>query len=228
MIAQPDASSEVMQKSLSYTLATLEAAADIDIDSSPEDRAFFNNEKNSLLSSFEQLETADHNYNRFQIRESMRLQARVIVGDNTLDRGVRAAKVRLKLETRSVAADDVFGTNITDIVEAPIRNEPGLVQQALDKMDLLPDFPNKAPIKADLASRVELQNQALRERDEGELTRIRLKNILLNTIMNCSETLYKLEKRLLERFPRNRNYVRQFFLDTTPGKRAKVSAPPQV
>jgi hypothetical protein len=230
MIAQPDASAETMLRALAYTLAALEAAADLDADTSAEDRVYFADEKTRLLGSFEQLEAADHNYTRHQVKEMARLQARVILGDNSLDRGVRAAKIRLKVETlssRSGNDEEVFGTNLSDIVEAPLRNEPGLVQQALVKLDLLPDFPTKAEIKADLASRVERQIQVLKERDEGEYTRIVLKNLLLNTIMNCSETLYKLEKRLLERFPRDRGFVRQFFMDTASPKRAKMADQPQ-
>ncbi len=52
-----------------------------------------------------------------------------------------------------------------------------------------------------------------------------LNSLLVNSIAESSEALYKLEKRLLERFPRDRAYVKEFFLDIASPRRAKDPIP---
>ena len=44
--------------------------------------------------------------------------------------------------------------------------------------------------------------------------------------MRASDALYRMEKRLLERFPRDKVYVRAFFLDVAPARKKRAEELP--
>jgi hypothetical protein len=228
MLAPATATSETMRRAVAYTIAALDAATDLDIDRTNEDRAFFANEKANLEPLFQALNNNAQAIDLHSIKEGVRLQARAVLGDAVLDRGVSQAKQQMKLSlqtSKPEAADIVFGASIADLIRAEMRSEPLLVRQALERLEQAPDFPNKSAMKGDLAKRVEQQMTVLTGRDDGEVTRARLDSLLVKSIADCSEALYKLEKRLLERFPRDRAYVKEFFLDVAPPRRAKDPIP---
>ena len=85
----------------------------------------------------------------------------------------------------------------------------------------VPDFDGKAEVKKDLEDRATRQLKIITERDEGELIRGSLASALARTIADCSEALYRLEKRMLDRFPREREYVKSFFLDAASKQKLK-------
>ncbi len=226
MITPPDATADAMLKSLTYTLAALDAAADLDLDRNDADRGFFADEKANLEIAYEKLNGAKQALSEHILKESVRLQARVMVGDAVLDRGVRTAKARMKLELRNAkadAADFVFGSNIVDLVDAELRKEPALVLQAVARFEHVPDFPGKDEMARDLTARAEQQEQSLDARDQGEMIRSKLASTQVRAIADASDALYRLEKRLLERFTRERDYVRDFFLDAAPARKPKAA-----
>ncbi len=231
MIASRDATAETMLRALAHTLGALDAALTLDVDRTDEDRAFFSAEKAALQPLFDDAFAADQALTRHLLLQAEALQARVELGDAVLDRGVRTAKMRMKLELKSTSmpagADEVFPSDISEIVDAERRLEPGLVLKVLTRFPSVPDFPGKDAMKADLEGRANRQNQNFTDRDAGEVTEAALDNALSQAVVRGADALYRLEKRLLERFPREKVYVRAFFLDVAPArKKAKADIAP--
>jgi hypothetical protein len=229
MIASRESTSETMLRAVSHSLGALEAAADLDVDRTAEDRAFFNAEKATLQTSFDEVFAADLSLTRHLLLTTQRLQARVLLGDAVLDRGVRAGKARMKLELKTSTmvegADHVFPADISDIVDAERRVEPGLVLQVVGRFPQVPDFPGKAVLETDLKGRATRQSENFTNRDAGEVDEHSLDGTLTQGVVRASDALYRLEKRLLERFPRDKVYVRAFFLDVAPARKKKPEDP---
>ena len=218
-----------MLRALSHSLGALEAAAELDVDRTAEDRAFFTAEKATLQTSFDEVFAADLSLTRHLLLTTQRLQARVVLGDAVLDRGVRSAKARMKLElkTSSMAegADHVFPADISDIVDAERRVEPGLVLQVVGRFPQVPEFPGKAVLETDLRGRATRQSENFTSRDAGEVDEHTRGGTLTQGIVRASDALYRLEKRLLERFPRDKVYVRAFFLDVALTRKKRAEEP---
>lgn len=221
MIAKPDSTSETMVRSLSQTIAVLGAASEIDADLTPEDRSALAAEKNLLVPVLDKLLSSRQTLESFLLKQSVRLQARVIIGDAMLDRGVRRAKTRMKLDVGMNDVDFVFGSNLEDIIDAGIRNEPILVRECAARLSQIPDFAGKDELKKEMEQRAESQLKALTERDAGDSERKMLASAVVKAISDGSDALYRLEKRLLDRFPRERAYVRGFFFDVSPKRKPK-------
>lgn len=223
MIAPQDATADTMLRAIAYTLAALAAAAELDVDRSDDDRMFLSQEKDTLQPFFDDLYAASQALAKHLLLKGQAHQARVVIGDAVLDRGVRNAKARMKLELKSTSmpdgADHVFPSDISDIVDAERRVEPTLVQQVVARFGQVPDFPNKAALKSDLAGRATRQAQNFVDRDASEVTEAKLDGAVTQAIAKGSDALYRLDKRLLERFAREKVYVRAFFLDVAAGKR---------
>jgi hypothetical protein len=218
-----------MIRALTFTSAYLDAASDFDSDRAPEDRAFFASQKTVIESALKNLLAADQAFQE-QRRESARLQARVLLGDEVLDRGVRSTKTRMRVELKTKQAegpDFVFGPNVDEIVDAEMRLEPSLVLRALDRFDQIADFPDKASLKKNLEDRALQQQKALDDRDAGDMKEAQLWSVLVRAVADGSDALYSLEKELLKRFRRERQYVRRFFLDTAPSRRSKPEPEPE-
>ena len=229
MIAPPNSTAETMQRSVAFTMAALDAAAELDVDLNPEESQFLASEKSQLETVLDKLMAAQQALEAHLLKKNLQLQARVIVGDAVLDRGVRNAKTRLKMGlklSKGDAPNFVFGSNLNDLVNAELRSEPLLVIDSANRLAQVPDFDGKAEVKKDLEDRASRQMKVLSDRDEGELIRSSLASSLTRTIADCSEALYRLEKRMLDRFPRERGYVSSFFLNAA-GKR-KTKQEPEV
>ncbi|MBI2566969.1 MAG: hypothetical protein HYV63_08070 [Candidatus Schekmanbacteria bacterium] len=230
MIAPPNSSSATMTSALAHTMHALEAARGMDKDLSAEQRDAMGTDHDALAAHLEKVAQAEGALERFRLVEGARLQARVTVGDDALDRGVRAAKARMRLELRRTAlpagADRVFGDDLEGLVDADLRLEPTRVLEAVARFADVPDFPGKAEMLTDLRDRAERQQAALVERDAGDVTEAGLKSTLVHAVADASLVLYQLEKRLLERFPRQRSYVGLFFLRAGRGGKRPASPEP--
>lgn len=220
-----------MLRALSTSIGALDAASELDVDRSDADRSFFLTEKATLQLLFDDVFAADQSLTKHLLLTTQGLQARVLVGDAVLDRGVRAAKARMKLElktsTMPEGADHVFPSDISDIVDAERRVEPGLVLQVVARFPQVPDFQGKAALESDLTGRATRQTANFTGRDAGEVSEHAIDGRLTQSIAHASDGLYRLEKRLLERFPRDKVYVRAFFLDVAPARK-KAAADPAV
>src|SRR5262245_26283749 len=132
MITPRDATADTMKQSLSYTIAALDAASELDIDLKDDDRAALAAERDTLVPLFDGpygVKTRARILEDFLLGPKLRLQARVVLGDNVLDRGFEAGKARMKVELKQEdpdAADKVFGKRLTDTTRAPLAIEPGL------------------------------------------------------------------------------------------------------
>jgi hypothetical protein len=231
MLVPRDATSNTMLRALGHSLGALDAAITLDVDRTDEDRAFFSAEKAALQTTFDDVFNADQAFTKHLLLVTEAHQARVELGDAVLDRGVRAGKTRMKLELRNtsmpVGADEVFPSDISEIVDAERRVEPGLVLKVLTRFSAVPEFPGKDALKADLEGRATRQEKNFADRDAAEVTEASLDSALSQAVARGADALYRLEKRLLERFPREKVYVRAFFLDVAPArKRAKAPVAP--
>jgi hypothetical protein len=229
MIAPRDSTSDTMLRALSTSLGALLAASELDVDRTDADRSFLLTEKATLQPLFDDVFAADQSLTKHLLLTTQGLQARVVVGDAVLDRGVRAAKARMKLELKTSTmpdgADHVFPSDISDIVDAERRVEPGLVLQVVARFPQVPDFQGKAALEADLTGRATRQTDNFTGRDAGEVSEHAIDGRLTQAISRASDGLYRLEKRLLDRFPRDKVYVRAFFLDVAPARKKAVADP---
>jgi hypothetical protein len=226
MIAPPGTTSENMQRALIYSIAALEATSAMEINLNDEDRAFLDNERTALLNTLESLTTADRTLKEHVSREVLKCQAFVVVGDSALDQAIRDAKKRMKLELgkrNEDLADHIFGRNIEDLVEAELRKEPYLVLDCIARFDQVPDFAGKEELKNSLESRARKQIEVLERRDEAERKRSQLSGAIIRLVADSSDALYGLEKRLLDRFKRERRFVNRLFLDFGETKRKKAN-----
>ena len=66
------------------------------------------------------------------------------------------------------------------------------------------------------------QAKNYQDREAAERVGANLDNELENAISESADALYTLEKRLLERFPRDKVYVRAFFLDVGAKRKKPV------
>jgi hypothetical protein len=229
MIAPPNTTSDNMQRALFYTAAALDAEAAIDIYLKDEDRTFLANEKASLLKVLETLMAADRALKEHASTECLQCQALVVFGDSALDQTIREAKKRVRLELgkrEADLADHIFGRNIEELVETELRKEPYLVLESLDRFAQVPDFPGKEELKNGLESIARKQIEVLNKRDEAERKRSQLSSALVRLVIDSSDALYGLEKRLLDRFKRERRYINKFFLDFGSTKRKKAEEEP--
>jgi uncharacterized protein YfcZ (UPF0381/DUF406 family) len=198
---------------LAHTSSALDAAIVQDVDCTTEDRLFFQTEKAVIDNLLDVVESAARAVSLHELREQKKAQTRVEIGDVVLDRGVRRGKKRLTLETSLKVADHVFGEDISEIVDAERHVEPTLVLECIGRLVQAADFTGKSELVADLKGRAERQAQNFVDRAATSLAASGLETTLANAIEQGADALYKLEKRLLERFPREKVYVRAFFLD---------------
>ena len=229
MLAHSESSPDTMEEALTFTLAALDAEAEMNIDLSQEDRNALVSESQTLEVHYNNFTNARNNLRSYS-RQLKRFQRRVKAGDATLDSGISSNKKKTVVALERImpeGANIVFGSNIKNLTAAELELEPELVRQAITRFNQLPEFPGKAEIIADLERRIGQQEQAIRERKQGELARVMLADNLELAIKQASEALYKLEKRLLERFPREKDYVRSFFWDTSSRNRVKKEQPEQ-
>jgi len=229
MIASRDSTAETMLRALAHTLGALGAAAELDVDRTDEDRQFFTAEHDTLQPLFDGLFKGDRDATEFDLLQARPKQARVVIGDAVLDSGVSRAKARMKVELKGSAmpdgADHVFGKDVSEIINAERVKEPAIVLQAVGKLAQVPDFTGKPVMEADLTARATKQKQNFADRDEATVNGTTLDGAVKLGVAAGADALYRLEKRLLERFPRETRYVKAFFLDVA-APRNKAEATP--
>jgi hypothetical protein len=206
----------------------LDAAADIDIDRSDDDRTFFRTEQTGLATLLGQLVGAQRAVEDHDRDVGTRLQVRVVMGDKVLDRGVESGNTLAKngLKGKSgLGADHVFGQRVTELTEEKLEEEPRAVKKAVGRMNDVADFVGKQEVIKDLTRRADTQQGCLDQRKAGRDTRDALVSTRDRLVVECAEALAALEGRLLSRFPRQKDYVRKFFLDVSPEKNSKKKAP---
>ncbi|APR87377.1 hypothetical protein A7982_12726 [Minicystis rosea] len=227
MLAGPDSTSETMTYALADTIHALDAASELDLDRSADDRKFFAARKELLAPLLTQLIAARRAVEDHDIGDGSRLQLRVEMGDQVLDRGVGDGNARTKLAQRGKAGLDathVFGKNVATLTKEKIALEPKKVLEAVIRLDDLPDFPEKKAIAEDLTKRAEQQQACLDERDAGDATRSALVGKTIKLVVDTAHALAALKGALDERFPRQRDYVATFFADVSPRRKAKADA----
>lgn len=223
------ASSKQCLTELSATIGALGAAIEMDIDRTAEDRTFFTSERTTLQGHFDRVFEADQAVTKHALLVHAPRQSAVVLGDNVLDRGVRGAKTRMRLELKTSSmpdgADHVFPSDISEITDAERRVEPQLVLNATAKFDQVPDFHGKAQLKADLEGRANRQREAFAQRDAGYTTAEQLEGALDRAIAEADEALFVFERRLEIQFPRDAKYVAAFFLEKPSRKKKKAPVP---
>lgn len=224
------AASNRVLRELATTLGALTAALEMDVDRSDDDRAFFTAERATLQSHFDALCAADDAVTKHELLVRMGRQAAIVVGDQVLDRGVRAAKARMRLElkqsTQPGGEDHVFPSDISDITDAERRVEPQLVLSAVAKYDQVPDFAGKAETKADLEARAQRQRDAFSLRDASDTLAETLDAALDQAVEKADEALFVCEKHIEGRFPKDGKYAASFFLERPSRKKKKPATTP--
>jgi hypothetical protein len=211
-----------MRKALYRTIASLDAASAIDIDRSKDDRDFFAAEKAKLNPVAEKVSAALAALEAFDITEGVKLQARVELGDQVLDNGVRAGNARTKLGLKGKSGLDsthVFGQRVNDLVDEALHLQPSKVLAAAERLDDVPDFPDRSGIKADLIARADQQEKLLADRDAGDAKRSKLASAVVAAIVDGALALAQTKAALDGRFLRQRKYVASFFLDVSPARK---------
>lgn len=219
MLATKDSTSNTMLRALARTRNALDAASELDVDRSNADRDFFATEKALIDAHFEKVDAAERAVYLHDLREKRKHQARIVVGDAVLDRGVRRGKKRVALETNVETADRVFAEDISELVDAERHLEPGLVLDCVGRLTKDVDFNGKSDLVTDLTGRAQRQADNFQAREAAERIESSLEADLEQAISKAADALYGLEKRLLERFPRDKPYVRAFFLDVGPKRK---------
>lgn len=229
MLAGPSSTLATMVEAVATTIDAFDAASELDLDRSDEDRAFFAARKNLLVPCKAQLLAALRALEDHDLDSSGRLQVRVVFGDQVLDRGVSGGNARTKLALKGkpgLDASHVFGKNVATLTREKLALEPQKVLEAVDRLSDLPDFAERAAIAADLTKRADQQQNCLDDRSDGDVARGRLVSAGIRLVLEAANVLATTKGALDERFPRQRDYVAAFFLDVVPA-RAKAAAAPE-
>jgi hypothetical protein len=225
MIAGPTSTLATMADAVTTTMDAFDAASDLDLDRSNEDRQFFAARRALLVPHKAQLVAALRAIEDHDLDIGRRLQVRVVFGDQVLDRGVVDGNARTKLALKGkpgLEASHVFGKNVATLTREKLALEPQKVLEAVGRMDDLPDFQERAGIMADLTKRSNRQQSCLDERADGDLARGKLVSTGIRFVLEAAHALAATKGALDERFPRQRDYVGAFFLDVAP-VRAKAA-----
>lgn len=234
MLAGPGTTVGSMRRALAYTIAALGAAAEIDVDLDVDQRKHLAAQAKTLTPISKKLADVERALDDYDLGDGTTMQARVTVGDNVLDRGVRTANLKTKaglVGTTGLDATHVFGRRVSVLTEEKIRDEPTKVLEAVTRMDDLPSFAEKKGVVKDLGARAKLQQSLLVERDKGDARRSKLFVAARRAVREAADALASCKGALDAKFPRQKKYVRGFFLDTTPvrkGSGASADVPPIV
>ena len=227
MLAGPDSTLETMTHAFADTIHALDSASELDRDRTDDDRKFFADRKTLLGPLLSQLIAARRAIEDHDLGDGSRLQMRVEIGDQVLDRGVSDGNTRTKLALKGkpgLEPSHVFGKNVATLTKEKIALEPAKVLEAMGRMADVPDFPEKPAIVKDLTDRAAQQQTCLDAREKGLAARNKLVSTSIKLVVDCSHALAALKGALDERFPRQREYVAAFFADVAP-RRAAPAAP---
>lgn len=228
MLAGPKSTIKTMRKAIHYSITALDAAAEIDLDASPEDREVLTQEKSKLEALTGPLAEAAHGLEAYDLGRGLRLQVAVELGDAVLDRGVREANARTKLALRNksgLGAAHVFGRRVSELTSEKLRLEPGRVTQAAQRLLDLPDFDSRTEMKQDLEQRAKQQENLLQQRDQGERERNQLVSKAVRLVAEGSDALAKAKAALDGQFLRQRAFVSSFFLDVARPRSVRSDNP---
>jgi hypothetical protein len=221
MLAGPSSTLATMAQAVSTTINALDAASELDLDRSDDDRKFFAARKAILAPFKPHLITARRAIEDHDLDVGGRLQVRVEIGDQILDRGISDGNTRTKLGLKGkpgLEASHVFGKNVATLTKERIALEPQKVLDAVDRFKDVPEFPERATIAADLTTRADQQQGCLDDRDEGDIARAKLVSAGIKLVLDAAHALAATKGALDERFPRQRDYVAAFFLDVAPAR----------
>jgi hypothetical protein len=213
-----------MRRALGRSIGALAAAFSADLDRTDEDRAFFQAERAKLEPLAALLRDAHRALDDFDLGPGEVQQAQVAIGDEVLDRGVRAGNTRTKLGLRGkpgLGAAHVFGERVDDLVKTPVAKQPAAVLAAVERFEDVPAFDGKDAVRADLTARATQQDGFLKQRDEGAADRTRIQSQATRLVVESALALASLKGALDQRFPRQRLYVGSFFLDVGPRRTKK-------
>lgn len=230
MPAGPEVDVETMRRAVAHSTNALASAGEIDVDRTDEDRRFFAEQKGLLEPVGARLTEAARTREDFELGSAARLQARVEVGDQVLDRGVRDDNAKTKAALRGkqgLSAEHVFGARVDELVDTELRLEPSAVLAAVGRLGDLPAFEGRDAIAADLERRATTQQRLLTERDAGDVEAARIDSGAVRAVADAADALARLKGALDGRFPRQRRYVRSFFYDTRAPRRRAAPAAPQ-
>lgn len=216
MLAGPDATLATMRRAVGYSIAALAAAAEVDPELSAEAAKVLLAEKTKLAPLAKQLADAEHAMDEYDLGDGIAYQARVVLGDAVLDRGVRTANATTKLQLAGkpgLGAEHAFGARVSDLTRTKISIEPSKVLLAVDRLADLPDFDAKKTIAKDLKSRAGAQQGYLDDREKGDGRRNKLASNAIKLVADAADALASCKGALDEQFPRQRDYVLSFFLD---------------
>ncbi|MBI4814676.1 MAG: hypothetical protein HY791_00375 [Deltaproteobacteria bacterium] len=228
MIAGPDSTLQTMLSAISDTIHSLDSASDLDIDRSDADRSFFAERKAKLVPQFEALLATKRRLEDFDLGEGSRLQTRVEIGDQVLDRGISDGRARTKLALKGKSGLDythAFGPTLQTLTQEKLALEPQRVLEAVGRLTDLPEFVEKEPVGKDMSLRAQTQQKCLDERADGRLKRDALVTAGIKQVLEAAQALAALKGALDERFPRQRDYVAAFFLDVAPPRQPKAPPP---
>jgi hypothetical protein len=229
MLAGPTSTLATMADAVTTTMDAFDAASDLDLDRSNEDRQFFAARRALLVPHKAQLVAALRALEDHDLDIGRRLQVRVVFGDQVLDRGVVDGNARTKLGLKGksgLEASHVFGKNVATLTREKLALEPQKVLEAVGRLEDLPDFAERSAIAADLTKRANRQQSCLDERADGDLARAKLVSTGIRLVLEAAQALAATKGALDERFPRQRDYVAAFFLDVTSAARPKAAAAP--
>ena len=227
MIAGPTATIATMADAVATTMDAFDAASELDLDRSNEDRQFFAAKRALLVPHKAQLVAALRTLEDHDLDIGRRLQVRVVFGDQVIDPGDVDGNARTKISLKGkpgLEASHVFGKNVATLTREKLAIEPQKVLEAVGRMDDLPEYPERAAIAADLTKRANRQQVALDERSAGDAARAKLVSTGIRLVLEAANALAAIKGALDERFPRQRDYVAAFFLDVTSAARPKAAA----
>lgn len=219
MLAGPTSTVATMADAVTTTIDAFDAASDLDLDRSDEDRQFFAARRALLVPHKSQLIIALRALEDHDLEIGRRLQVRVEFGDQVLDRGVSDGNTRTKLALKGKSgldASHVFGKNVATLTREKLALEPQKVLEAVGRISDLPEFNERATIAADLTKRANRQQSCLDERGYGDSARAKLVSTGIRLVLEAADALAAAKGALDERFPRQRDYVAAFFLDVAP------------
>ena len=228
--ARAGSSLDHMVQAVGYSAKMLTVAVEMDSELAEEDVAFFRGQGELLDPQVTALDAADTEARRFDRGPGMLAGMRVRFGDMIQDRamrwGNRLTKAELLHDPGSLGAEHAFGNRVEDLVKTKLELEPEAVLRVVGHLGELPEFLSRERIVTRLTEVATRQQRALDHRVETRREKNRLDSRHRLLIVAAAEALARLEAALLERFPRQYEYVGEFFLPSTPAKKSKPATPP--
>lgn len=228
--ARAGSSLDHMVEAVGYSAKMLTVAVEMDSELAEEDVAFFRSQGELLDPQVTALDAADTEARRFDRGPGMLAGMRVRFGDMIQDRAVRwgnrLTKAELLHDPGSLGAEHAFGNRVEDLVKTKLELEPEAVLRVVGHLGELPEFSSRERIVTRLTEVATRQQRALDQRVETRREENRLDSRHRLLIVAAAEALARLEAALLERFPRQYEYVGEFFLPSTPAKKSKPATPP--